>query len=290
MSRAAAKTSAADAVHAARRTLAEWATRLDDATERLTEVEGVAGVDILDNPDRAEAIEDDLVRLRGRVSVAQKAVDAQRVRVVEAEAAFLRAEADSLDVRIVAMRESIEQHQGETQRLLEALERHEGPYVPASRLRMLPRSTEINVSDEPVPMAAPKSAAMLAELQRLERVQQALRMEASGEDTGRLIHYEWAVTEAEFWPPTVWGPTAVVPVASYRRLVEEARATVAELEALELDLPEQIASLEAELVVHTGEEREARADALERRLGRLIELQDGELDGARARLAALQDA
>jgi hypothetical protein len=211
--------------------LAQWEAELASAISELNAYRDQSGTAVLDDPASASRVAKQMQELRDRQEIAQRAVEAQRPRVVVAEAAYVAAEADVLEVALGKAREALTQHEAKTAELLKALEDHEGPFVPEIELIHAKRSgTTIMYTDAPTSWTLPKSAALHDQVRRLER-QVAVLRELAGGRSPELLLQRWQsenvmvnLDRAEVCPPCVFGADALVPVDVHLRHVEEARA------------------------------------------------------------------
>lgn len=263
-----------------RQVLAEWEAKEAAATAELESMQQRAGADILDNPDAETSIARSMAELRDRIDLAQRAVVAQRPRLLLAERRYLAAEADALEPAIAELELQLAEHEKKTNRLLSQLEAHEGGFVPEVAHIALQRSAGFD--NAPMSWTLPKSAVMHRELTSLRRPLEVLRAMADGEDPAALIA-SWGVSASEVYPPCVYGPDAVVPAGAYVRSVERARALVAELEQLERHLPAEIRDWEQQQAEGRPGEQLL---ALDFRKARLADVPE-ELAQARAALAEL---
>lgn len=125
---------ARDAVTSAREVLARWEAERAAATAELASLQSRAGSEVLDDPNAASTLPRLMTQLRDRSDIARRAIEAQQPRVVEAERAYLLAEADQLEQIAATARATLEKHEARTAELLRALEKHEGPFVPKALL------------------------------------------------------------------------------------------------------------------------------------------------------------
>ncbi len=277
------------AVLAAREQVANWESRLAEASAELSELEQTAGESILADPAAADAIESRLTVLRSTVRAAERAVDAARPKVTTAESRYLTAEAAALEQPLAEARTKLTEHEERTAQLLAKLEDHEGVFVPESEVLKLRHAFDVAGGDVRA-RKAPKSLALRREVRRLEDQITILREMAAGRDprewerqhrtnpiTGSTVEY----------PGCVAGPDALVPTRAYLDSVDQLRSTIVELERLLLEeLPAEIEAWRTR-AGHGTDDREAAEAAISRREQRLAEI-PAELEAARRQLAELE--
>lgn len=263
--------------------LAEWEAKGAAATAELESLQERAGEDLLDNPDAEGPIARSMGELRDRIDLAERAVAAQRPRLLLAERRYLAAEADQLEPAVVEAEAELAAHEKKTQRLLGQLQEHEGTFVPEVVLinQQVEIARKVGVVERRT-WVIPKSEQLRGELEPRRRQLAVLRAMAAGEDPMRLA-FEWGVDLSSVLPPCVAGPGAVVPAKAYLDRVDRARALVAELEDLARRLPAEVHRWRQEQeAARPGE----RLDGLEIRELRLATL-PSDLEQARAALADL---
>jgi hypothetical protein len=265
--------------------LAEWETKRGDAIREAAELEARAGAEILDGPDMEDEIDLRLASLQRRARSAEKAIAAQRPRVLSAESKYLAAEADDLDATAREAEEVVAGHHTETQRLLGLLEAHEGPHISEYEHRRSISSLDVLVLDSR-PVVVPKSRRLVAEATLLRHQVLVLRELAAGRDPEPLIRSWNYNSSSDAYADCVTGADALVRAPHFLAAVERAREVVAELEALPAELEAEIEEFKTKLRRGGGEEAQAAESAIRRREHRLSEI-DAELVAARADLEAL---
>lgn len=277
------ETAAAEVVRQ-RAVLAEWETKQADAEREAAELENRAGTEILDTPDLEDEIDLRLASLKRRARSAAKAIEAQRPRVLAAESRYLAAQADAHEAPAREAEQALVKHNAETERILDLLRRHEGPYVSDLQYRRALASPGVTVVFES-PAVVPTSHRLAAGATRLRRQVQVLRELAAGRDPEALIRTWKLNNSADAYPECVAGQDALVRAPHFLQQVEYARDTVAELEALPAQLEAEIAEWESR--GRSGADgAEAAEVAIRRRRFRLGQIPE-ELAAARANLDAL---
>lgn len=234
---------ARDEVLAQREVLAQWQGRKAEAAVELGRLEDRAGVAILDNPDAEDEVDETISRLRRRIRNADKAIEAQRPRIMIAESAYLAAEADVIEPRLQEINERLAKHEAVTVRLLKELEEHEGVFVPERRLiNAMISPGVVWVGDRPTVTKLEKSNQIRREQRTVLFQVEYLRKMAAGEDPRPLV-YQWPDSHGPApVPECVQGPDALVPTDEYLEAVDRARGVVEELERLQARLPHEIAT------------------------------------------------
>jgi hypothetical protein len=283
---------AAAAVLEARQVLEQWRTRLTDAQAELSQADAVSGDELLDDPERAAGWPAHLRELRDQVEVTGRSVAAQEQRVRAAEHQGLAAAAVVLEVdEVVPARKALETHVKRTRELLNALEEHDGPYVPQIDLARAQRSSsQIIDAGGAVPARLPNSHRLQVRLARAEVRHGVLAALAKGEDPNGLVvgrPYASEISEADCYPDVV-GPAGLVPAPVYAGRAAAARARVVELERLPQELEAEIARAEEEVGQGMRTPENARTVVAWNR-ARLEDIPD-ELAAARAQLDALTRA
>jgi hypothetical protein len=216
--------------------------RLSTAEAELAALDASAGGTVLDDPESAGQVARDLAELRARIEILERAIAVQGERVVEAERAFLLAEAEALSNPVTAARGALERHQARTEELLEELRKHEGAFVPkgwldSERIAVgTPRVVETYVS------SGLADALELAELPVLVRQEMA-----AGRDPSEHQRLRGVNDPAAVYGPSVWGPEALVSAPAWQRRCE--RAAAAEQQRLDNTsmVEARIVELEAKL-------------------------------------------
>lgn len=230
----------AAAVHQAREVLARWEAELAAVTAELQSVRDRAGGEVLDDPDAAERLPRVIGDLTARVDIAERAIRAQRPRVVDAERAYLLSEADKLRPAVKRAEGALQRHHERTTELLRQLEEHEGRFVPESALieeRWSHRSTGRYVGGDDS-YDLPKSAALEDVLASARRPVLLLEELAAGRDP--MLHPDLRdCVPHQVFPACVWGPDALVPCPMYLRFsraaAEAAAKTATASEAEQVD-------------------------------------------------------
>src|SRR5690349_6293829 len=93
-----ARDAAAEQLRAVRAVPAQWESKRDEAEAEFTRLQGVAGDQVLDDPEAALEIPRRMQELRDRIDLAERAIDTAWERVRVAEVAYLTAEADLLEL------------------------------------------------------------------------------------------------------------------------------------------------------------------------------------------------
>lgn len=199
----------AEAVRTARRVLSKWQTDAEDAEQALDKLQDSMGSQVLDNPDSAAELTARMQELRDRISLAEAAGTAARPRVVEAEAAYLLAQADHLEeTQLAPVRTALQAHNFHTQGLLAQLEEHEGRYVLETDAV---RASYDPGTSGPRHFPAPKSGRLRGAVTILERHIQVLRAVADGRSPQPLMT-EWNfLGNVVDYPACMVGPDALVP-------------------------------------------------------------------------------
>ena len=265
--------------------LAQWEAKLAAAQHELESIQDRAGAELLEDPDAEEHIATTIAQLQARITLARKAITAQRPRIVHAESAYLAAEADRLEAPLVEVQARIEAHEAKTAKLLAQLEAHDGPYVTEKRLVQEQRSQNVVWAEGPPVMRPPKSERMRAEALAGRRQVQVLRELAAGRDPRPMINGWIGVSKADVYPECVQGPDALVHTPAYLDSVTALRERIEELEqARDVELPGRLAEHERTAAIEDPQSQDTYVGAqLRHRLASI----DGELVQARADLAAL---
>lgn len=283
---------AREEVLAQRQVLENWTVKQARAESALAGLLERAGAEILDNPEAAEDVDDELGRLRARVRVAERAIEAQRPRVTVAESRYLAAEAAVLEARAVEAQQALEGHQAQTRRLLGALERHEGKYLP--EMTMIRAQMSAGAMPTGSSWRLPKSDWLRKELFIAQLQAAVVRAMAGGEDPAELVreaslhrpHFFGDDETIPAYPDCVQGPEALVPTRQFAASVAALGKRVADLEELQRRLPEEI-----EQWVERGTHGDPAfpTSGLETRRRRL-ETVGVDLEQARAALASLTNS
>lgn len=244
---------AAAAVLAERATLAEWQGRLEDARSDLDATSGKAGAALLANPGAEVELAGRLTQVKERVGLIEQAIAAQQPRVLLAESRYLAAQAAAHEAAVVEARAALDEHQAKTQRLLKALEQHEGEYV--SRASVIESAIASGADASGVSWREPKSHALQRALFTARLHVAVLQEMAAGRDPADLrTQPEWRKPgcfadnqNLDFYPACVVGPDALVLARSFVERVHGLRAHIAELEELARSLPVEIADWERRL-------------------------------------------
>lgn len=236
-----------------RATLARLEADTAAAQSALAALQEGAGAAVLDDPEAAGRLAREMQELRDRIDMTGRAVEAQRPRVSAAEAAYLLAEADTLDKAAERPHQALQRHQDRTAELLRQLEEHEGRYVPEHLLieeQLRHSADRFNQSWE-----LPKSDTLETAVLEAELPGMLLREMAAGNDPQALLDRRVGADgriagrlPREYYPDCVWGPDAVVPAPAYLRAAETATARLAAMR--ESTIPgarAHIAALEADL-------------------------------------------
>lgn len=200
------------AVEQAREVLARWEAELAAATAELESVRDRAGGEVLDDPKAAERLPRVIGDLTARVDIAERAIRAQRPRVVAAERAYLLSEADKLRPVVKRAEGALVRHREKTTELLRLLEEHEGPFVPKALLDFEQdlQRPGMKVYDRT------RSELLEDELAAARRPVLVLEELAAGRDP--MLHPDLRdCVPDEVHPPCVWGPDALVPCELYRQ-------------------------------------------------------------------------
>lgn len=202
----------AQQVEAARAVLARWDAEAAAARAELESLQERAGQEVLDDAKAAERLPVVLSQLSSRVDIAERAIEAQRPRVVAAERAFMAAEADALRPRLKRAEGALARHREKTAELLRLLEEHEGPYVPKG---LLDFEEDRNRGGIKV-YELTRSELLAEEVVAARRPVLVLEELAAGRDP--MDHPDLRdCAPAEVFPACVWGPEALVPCAMYLR-------------------------------------------------------------------------
>jgi hypothetical protein len=283
-------TTARDQVETQRAKLAQVEAERAAAEAELESLEERSGPEVLADLDRVDDVAETIGKLRGRITMLGRAAEAQRPLVMVAESRYLAAEADALEPEAVALEAELAEHQAKTRRLLDALERHEGPYV--AQITHVQTLASFDVEVTGLSWKEPKSAQCRAAATLARRRVTVLRELAAGRGPEHLIR-EWGASRAEVYPDCLKGRDALVPTPSYLRSVAAAHQTVTALETALEKLPGEIAELEAAADLHGFVAAYGSPDnpryVIARQRQRFADL-PAELEQARAHLAALQPA
>lgn len=238
-----AATRAADGVEAARELLARWEAEQSAAQAELESLQSRAGSEVLDDPDAAAGLARGMTELRDRIEIATKAVAAQRPRVVEAEAAWLLAEAELLEKPVAQARTALERHEARTAELLKVLAEHEGPFVP-EHLLIVEQARNFGPASGSFSYEVPKSEILRDAVFAAERPVIVLREMAAGRDPAKLPQVQ-DQNPTDVYPACVWGPDALVKAPAYVRSVAAQHAAAAQAAASLAKLEERVADIEA---------------------------------------------
>lgn len=222
-----ARDAAAQQLLEARGVLAGWEAKREAAEAEFTRLQGVAGDQVLDDPDALDEIPRQMQELRDRIDMAERAIDAARDRVLAAERGYLGIEADLLEVEAAAARKALEKHQATTERLVAAVRKHEGPgeFVTEEELfhRREPHERLSRSYQSPV------SAGLKAAVQRAELRVAVVRDVAAGVDPRERLAALQSLRDStvagvpvgELYPACV-GPEGLVPAPGVSRDAEQA--------------------------------------------------------------------
>ncbi|MBS45222.1 MAG: hypothetical protein CMH83_19035 [Nocardioides sp.] len=274
-------------VEAARETLGRWESEQATAQAELEALRERSGAALLDDPGSLDEVAGTISRLESRSMLAGKAAEAQRLRVMVAEAEYLAAEADALEPDLAAVEAALAEHDAKTARLLAQLERHEGRYISRQEHDRVVSQIAWQTGGVHSPggeVGPPRSARMRNRARKLQRHITVLRELAAGRDPEPLLR-EWRTMAAEAYPDCVRGAGALVPTPAFLRSVDHARRRVDELEQAIEDLPARVEARRG-LADQEGAVEDAHLQWLRARETELPR----ELAEARAHLAALESA
>lgn len=276
--------SAKDALVAAREVVEGWRAKAAEAQADLDQLEATAGDRILADPDAAEEIESALTTHRLTVRAAKRAEESAMPAVVEAEAAYLNAEAGTAAAAAEVARGELVEHQAKTDRLLAQLERHEGEFVSRGDMvnavmRVTPATTYAGAAAS---YKTPKSAALRRRVAAAEVEVRILRDLAQGLDPRGWMR---STREQVSYPACLTSVDALVRPPEHRDQAMQLERVIVELEACLVDLPRDIERVRDErarglLNEETMQTQVARFEA------RLAEIPD-ELEQAKSNLSRL---
>lgn len=276
-------------VLAERATLAEWQSREQAAAAELTSLEDLAGDQILDEPDSADSVESRMAAVQATHRAAQRAAAAQEPRVLAAESRYFAAEADVLLAQLAAARDALEQHCAKTDKLLKAIERHEGcAYIPESQLVSLRRQFG---DGGPTSWRVPRADGLRNRVRYLEDQVTLVRELAAGRDPDAWVreHRTSIVSGPSVGlPDHLRGPGALVPTGEYLAQATAARARLEELELLRDELPYKLEARAEQVRLHSPDAVVAE-DYVWARLNARLGGIEAEIDDARAVLARVLD-
>lgn len=272
-----------------RATLADWQSREQAAAAELAALEELAGEQILDDPDSAGDVESRVAAVQAARRAAQRAAVAQEPRVLAAESRYFAAEAEVLVAQLAEARDALERHCAKTERLLKAIERHEGcAYVPESQLVNLRRQFG---DDGPTRWRVPLALGLRNKVQHLEDQVTLVRELAAGRDPDTWVqeHRTSIVSGPSVaLPDHLLGAGALVQTRKYLAQAAAARARLGELEALRDELPDKLEARAAQIRLHSPDAVVAE-DYVWARLKVRLEGIDEEIDDARGVLAGVLD-
>jgi hypothetical protein len=197
--------------------------QLDEAAAAFDETWTGSGEKILDAPQAGARISKRLAQLRDQGDLAELAIEAARPRVAAAETAFVRAEAAVYEHEARIAAAALAEHQARTDELLAQLREHEGEYVPAWQSRGITRGADSVTLDERPAAGPPKSSELRRAVTLAEHRARILRDLAEGVDPAPALASQASIVDGtvdgfpidQLYPPSVWGPDAVVPAPAY---------------------------------------------------------------------------
>lgn len=248
-------------------TIADWEDRKARAVRTRDELEvNVGGLAVAD-PSQADELADRLSRRKAEVVVADRAIAAAVPRLEEARAAVLEFDARVLDREADFLQAELDAHDAKTEKLVSQLRRHEGEF-----LLVAEKVIDGTVLDQSGAEVADgqflriqtgwrgKSTKKAAELKLCRVRAEILRDVIAGVNPAPRLQSIGSAPfneadPADVYPPSVWGPDAVIPVASFEFEVERCRAALKDHDAE--------AARDDGVVIDDLEERIAKWDAVE---------------------------
>lgn len=179
MSRTTARDKAIEAVRAAEAQLAHWQAEEIAKAAELSSLQARVGDEVLSDPERAASLSADLADASAAVEIAQRAAQAARPKVDEAERIVWDLDAARLEREAAAAQAKLDAHKAKTDGLLVQLREHEGDFVPAKIQHQLGAVPHGMALDQPSPM---KSWLLQTEVSRLTLRAQVLRDRLAGVD------------------------------------------------------------------------------------------------------------
>lgn len=230
-----------DAVIEAREVLAGWQAREAEAVAAIAQVEATSGEAYLNDPAAMEAVPKRLRELRDQVDIARSAQAAQEARVAAAESEWLTVQADKLEESLRAAQVRLEKHNAKTERLLQALVDHDGPYVTEEELAEVRNSLRPYVAGLPNSWRIPTSKVLAREVADAAKQVAAVRLLAEGVDPDEAR--DGFTTTPVVYPACVWGPDVLVPAPAYTRLRSSYEARIADHREAARDLADEVDDL-----------------------------------------------
>ena len=224
------------AVVAARLELADWDRRRRAAEDDVAALDGLAGAQILDDPEASAEIEGRIGRAQAIVRAASRALEEQRSRLLAAEAGLFAAAAASAAIDAAAAEAAVEKHDATSRRLRQKLEEHEEVAVQSHWLAHTPARNQLIDAA----WRAADRQGLLEQLATGVHPDKWIAGQQAGVDTaihGRRTTY----------PESVAVEAAQVPVDDFLARCARARAAYANVEGLHLDVEHRILEREEQL-------------------------------------------
>lgn len=274
-------------VLAARATLGEWEGKQKAATAELEGLEQLAGDLVLDDPAAALQTEERVAARQADQRIARRAVEAQRPRVLAAEARYFAAEAAALREQLTTARADLAKHVATSDQLLRKLQQHEHcPYVPEAEVIKLRRAAG---DDGASAWQIPRTEVLRRAVRQIEDQLTMVEELAAGRDPAVWARANrWSVISGATvdLPAHLAGAEALVPTRSYLAQAAAARGRLEELEDLRDSLPERLEERAEEVRVHTPDV-DLTDDYIWAQLRSRLDGLDAEIGQARSSLAAI---
>lgn len=269
-------------------TVGKWEAERLTAERELASLQARAGEEVLADETAAGRLTSSMGKLRDRIEIASRAVEAARPKLDAARSAVVFAEAADWDAEAEKRARVLEAHDARTAELLAQLKAHDR--VEYGRVPDPDPSEWGNIGKQRAGVRSRHSE--LADLVEQARLTAwVLREVAEGRDPEPELARRASVVDGkifglsrqEYYPSTIWGPGAVLPVAAYQRAVEAKRTQLAQLDELAERLPREVEEYEKR---EAAEPAHVSLDGLRSRRSRLQSL-PGERERAAVELAAL---
>lgn len=271
----------------ARATLAEWEGKQKAAAAELKGLERLAGDLVLDDPTAAQQTEERVAARQADERIARRAVEAQRPRVLAAEARYFAAEAAALREQLTTARDNLAKHAATAEQLLRKLQQHEScPYVPEAEVIKLRNAAGYDGASS---WQIPRTEVLRRGVRDLEDQLTMVEELAAGRDPAAWVRANrWSVIHGATvtLPAHLAGADALVPTASYLAHAAAARGRLEELEELRESLPERLEERADEVRMHTPDVDLAQ-DYVWAQLRSRLDGLEAEIEQARSSLAAI---
>lgn len=199
--------------------LARWSAERATAEAELEDLQTRIGDEVLADESAAEGLAGSMARLRDRIDIAGRAAEAAKPKVLAARRAAALLDAEAWDAEAARRRAVLAVHQARTDKLLAELEEHECKFV--TEQQWVHALAAADSGGGPETWSVPKSAEIVAAVKEAELKAAIIREVVAGGDPrsvtpdGSVSGQGWGsadrrLAEGDF-PPSVWGPEAVLP-------------------------------------------------------------------------------